>query len=152
MKRLLLAALATLIAGCSTPSAHTTTNPALSEAGKIVLRMAIRRGVTEYIAKHSPTSALEKAARVKAVIDEVLLVINGESTTTLDALKAVALASISAELTPLEQQEARDVIELVALAIQGSIGDGDLDGTALVKVRDALDWISQAAATYGVAG
>jgi hypothetical protein len=149
MKHLILAALAAVaLTGCSTPKDSLATNPALTEAGKIVVRMAIRRGVSDYIASHGPSSTLARAVRIKAVLDDVVLAINGDPSTPLAALKAVAYSKISPELTPLEQQEARDVIDLVATVIDGYIGQGTLNGDAIVKVKDALDWIAQAAALY----
>jgi hypothetical protein len=142
----IVAAAALFIGGCSVPKADV--DPNLTAAGEIVVRMAVRRGVSDYIAQHGPTKAVDRAARVKAVLDDLVAAANGEQSVTLAALKSVALNAISAELTPLEQQDARDVIELVALAIQGYIGQGTLNPEALVKVRDVLAWISQAAATF----
>lgn len=152
MKRLatlVLVAAATLLAGCPTETAgNLKPDPNLTAAGEIVVRMAIRRGVSDYIAKHGVSQAADRAARVKAVLDDVLLAINGDGEVTLAGLKAAAFAAISDELTPLEQQDARDVIDLVALALQGYIDQGTLNPAALVKLRDALSWISAAAATF----
>lgn len=151
MKRLLLATTAAILTlcGCSAPKAQL--DPNLTAAGEIVLRAAIRHGVADYIASHGASKTLERAARVKAVLDEVLLVVNGDADVTLAALKEHALAAVSSELTPLEQQDAKDVINLVGAAIEGYIGQGSLNPAALVKLRDALTLIADAAATFAPA-
>lgn len=148
MKRLFLAALAACLTltACSTPTAGL--DPNLTAAGEIVLRAAIRHGVADYISSHGPSHTFDRAARVKAVLDEVLLVVNGDTDVTLATLKERALAAVSDELTPLEQQDAKDVINLVGSAIAGYIGEGSLNPGALIKLRDALNLIAQAAATF----
>jgi hypothetical protein len=146
LKLALAASALALLTACS-PN-QTKVDPNLTAAGEIVLRAAIRHGVGDYIAKYGPTKALDRAARVKAVLDDLVAVANGEQSVTLESLKTVALNAISDELTPLEQQDARDVIELVALTVQGYIGKGDLNPDALVRVRDVLELIAQAAATF----
>jgi hypothetical protein len=146
MKRLIAAAAfaALALSACSEPKAMTQADPNLTAAGEIVVRMAVRRGVAEYIGRHGP----QTAARVKALVEDLQLVVSGDASTTLDALKAVAYSKIPEEFSPIDQADARDVINLVALAIQDRIGAGELNGAALVKLRDALDWIAQAAALY----
>jgi hypothetical protein len=146
MKRLLIAAAAAILtlSGCSQPKAQL--DPNLTAAGEIVLRAAIRHGVADYISSHGPSKTFDRAERVKAVLDEVLQVVNGDADVTLANLKAIALAAVSDELTPLEQQDAKDVIDLVGTAIEGYIGQGTLNPAALVKLRDVLTMIAAAAA------
>lgn len=148
MKRLILAAAAAILTltGCSVPKAGL--DPNLTAAGEIVLRAAIRHGVTDYISKHGAGQVLDRAARVKALLDDVVLALDGDTDVTLAKLKEVAYAQLPAELSPLDLADARDVIDLVAVSIGGYIGQGTLDPAAIVKLRDALGWIADAAALY----
>jgi hypothetical protein len=149
MKRLICAALAALaLTACSVPKANVAADPNLTAAGEIVVRMAVRRGVSDYIQKHGPAAAV----RAKALVEDLLLVVNADANTTLDALKAVAYSKIPEEFSPIDQADARDVIDLVALAIQDRIGAGVLDPNARMKLRDALSWIAEAAAFYSPPG
>jgi hypothetical protein len=145
MKRLLIAAAAAILtlSGCSQPKAI---DPNLTAAGEIVLRAAIRHAVADYISSHGVGAAVDRAARAVAVLDDVLAVVNGDQEVTLESLRATFLASISSELTPLEQADAKDVLELVGRYIHANIGEGKLNGAAIVKVRDVLDLVRQAAA------
>jgi hypothetical protein len=151
MKRLFLAAAAAILtlSGCSVPKAGL--DPSLTAAGEIVLRAAIRHGVTDYISKHGAGQVLDRAARVKALLDDVVLALDGDTDVTLAKLKEVAYAQLPAELSPLDLADARDVIDLVAVSIGGYIGQGTLDPAAIVKLRDALGWIADAAALYAPA-
>jgi hypothetical protein len=147
MKRLLIAAAAAILtlSGCSQPKAI---DPNLTAAGEIVLRAAIRHGVQDYIGKHGATQVADRAARVKALLDDVVLALDGDPEVTLGKLKELAYSKIPAELSPMDQMDARDVIDLVAVAIGGYIGQGTLNPDAIVKLRDALQWISQAAGLF----
>lgn len=146
MKRFLILAVSalSLIAGCSVPKASTTSDPVLTAAAQTALRIAIRRGVATYIDKHGVGAAL----RAKSLADDLLLVLTSDSSTTLATLKELAYSKIPAEFSPLDQQDARDVIDLVALAIQQRIGDGALNGHAIVDLRDVLGTISYLAGSY----
>jgi hypothetical protein len=147
VKRLLLAAAAALLmSACSVPKAGV--DPNLSAAGEIVLRAAIRHGVEDYIGKHGSSQVADRAARVKALLDDVVLAIDGDPEVTLGKLKELAYAKIPAELSPMDQMDARDVIDLVAVSIGAYIGQGTLNPEAIVRLRDALQWISQAAGLF----
>lgn len=135
---------AALFCGCSNPRAVTGADPNLTAAGEIVLRAAIRHGVSDYIEAHGAGAAI----RAKSLIDDLLLVVNSDASTTLGALKELAYSKIPAEFSPIEQQDARDVIDLVALAIQNRIGDGALNGQAIVDLRDVLGSIAYVAGRY----
>jgi hypothetical protein len=144
MNRFILALVAAAaLTGCSVPKANV--DPNLTAAGEIVLRIAIRHGIADYIDKHGPGAAI----RAKALVDDLLVVVNSDSETTLGALKELAYSKIPAEFSPMDQADARDVINLVAAAIQQRVGEGKLNGDAIVKLRDALEWISQAASLAG---
>lgn len=143
MKSLLLAALATILCGCAPQRANLQANPVLTQAGLIVLQAGIRHGVADYLAQH-PGSI----GRTKAIVDGVLAVVNGDATTTIGALKEFAYAQIPASLPPLDQQDARALIDLVAIGVQQYIGDGQLDAKALVDLRDVLGTISYAVEHY----
>lgn len=146
MKAMLLAFALTLSA-CSVPTANLQANPALTAAGEIVLQAAIRHGVSDYLAKH-PASI----GRTKAIVDGVLAVIDGNATTTVGALKEFAYAQIPASLSPLDQADARSLIDLVAVAVQERVGDQQLDSRALVDIRDVLGTISYAVEHYAPGG
>jgi hypothetical protein len=148
MKRLILAAAAAVLtlSGCSQPKAQVDSN--LTAAGEIVLRAAIRHGVQDYIGKHGASQVADRAARVKALLDDVVLALDGDPEVTLGKLKDLAYSKIPAELSPMDQMDARDVIDLVSVAIGGYIGQGTLNPEAIVKLRDALQWISQAAGLF----
>ena len=147
MKRLAIAALAAiLVAGCSVPKAGIAADPNLTAAGVIVLRAGIRHGVEDYIRKHGAGQVLERATRAKALIDDVLVALDGDPEVSIGKLREFAFSKIPAELSPMDQQDARDLIDLVATSIGAYVGRGTLDPAAVVKLRDALGWISQAAA------
>lgn len=135
MKALLIAVVLAL-AACATPPTPQD-QATLTAAGQIVLRAAIRHGVSDYLTKH-PGSA----ARAKGLVDGVLAVVNGDATTTVGALKEFAYAQIPASFAPADAQDARDVIDLVAVAVQGYVGNGQLNAQALVDIRDVLGTIS----------
>lgn len=133
----MLMAIFTVLGGCSVPKAELAANPALTQAGEIVLQAAIRHGVTDYLAKH-PGSI----GRTKAIVDGVLAMVNGNATTTLGALKEFAYAQIPATLSPLDAADARSLIDLVAVAVGQYVKEGELNGQALVDIRDVLGTIS----------
>lgn len=141
MKALILAAALALV-GCSTPQA--APDPTLTAAGQIVLRAAIRHGVSDYIDKHG----VKQAVQVKAVADDILAVLNSDTSTTLAALKELAYSKIPPTFSPLDQQDAHDLIDLVALAVQQYVGTGQLDPRAVVDLRDVLGTISFLAGQY----
>jgi isopentenyl diphosphate isomerase/L-lactate dehydrogenase-like FMN-dependent dehydrogenase len=102
-------------------------------------------GTREHIAERVERA---RAARAKALIDDLLLVVNGDSAVTLAGLKELAYSKIPAEFSPLDVQDAHDVIDTIALVIQQRIGEGELRGDAIVFLRDVLSTVSAAAATF----
>ena len=144
MKALLLGLVLSLTACTTTPVPQQ--NPALTAAGQIVLQAAIRHGVTDYLTRH-PGSI----GRTKAIVDGVLAVLNGDQQTTVGMLREFAYSQIPADLPPLDQADARSLIDLVAVGVQQYVGDGQLDSRALVDLRDVLGTISYAVATYAPA-
>lgn len=149
MKRLILAAVAALaLSACSVPKASVQADPALMAAGQAALRIALRRGVADYIERKGAALAPDRAARAKALVDDLLLVVNGDSAVTLAGLKELAYSKIPAEFSPLDVQDAHDVIDALAAVIEQQIGTGELRGDAIVFLRDVLSAVSAAAATF----
>lgn len=146
----LIAALA--LSGCASTSqtaSQIANDPVVAAAAQTTLRIAVRRGVADYIERKGQPATAARAARVKALADAILAATGGDNSVTLAALKSLAYAKIPADFSPLDQQDARDVIDLVALAIEQRIGTGELQGDAIVYLRDVLGAVSQAASSYG---
>ncbi len=146
MKALLLTILgAFTVTACAPQKANLVTVPALTPAGLAQLRVAIDLGVSLYLGKH-PGSI----GRAKLIAEGLLSLLKSDpnETTSVAALEAFAYAKVDALVPPADQQAAHDMIQSVAMLVQQYVGDGQVNGQALVDLRDVLGTISYAVEHY----
>lgn len=88
----------------------------------------------------------ERAERVVAIASQARELVAGDATAALDEVEQRVRDEIRWDnLSPLEQQVASDLVELVRAELQARIGEGALDPEDRVAVRTVLDWIIEAA-------
>lgn len=149
MRALVLAALALALTACSVPQANLKPIPTLTPAGLAQLRVAIDIGVSVYLGHH-PGSI----GRAKLIADGMvkLLAADQNSTTSIAALENFAYEKVDMLVPPADRQAAHDMIQSVAILVQQYVGSGELNGQALIDLRDVLGTISYAVEHYAPGG
>ena len=103
-----------------------------------VVRLAVQVAVYKYTGGDP-----DRAARVLAVADDALLILQGDASTTVMGLKSAVVERVlsSPTLDPAMQITALAVIDSIAMELALRVGDGVLDGERTVRVRAVLTWI-----------
>ena len=131
----LLPILCLILCGCVTT---TDGQSRLSPEGQIALETSVRIAVRHAIAD-SPR-AQEKVQHIRAIVARVQAVTSAES--TLAALKEEVKNEIGKlELSPLDKQDAMDLIELFAVALEARLGPDKIQAEGLVKINEFLGLI-----------
>lgn len=109
-------------------------------------KLAVQYAAIKFV--RADDNPAEKAARVRAVIEEVRAVAKGESA-SVAAIKAFVQAKLPADMLPEDRLLANALIEAVSAELEARVGDGVLDPEKLVKVETVLGWVSEATLLVG---
>ena len=103
-----------------------------------VVRIAVQVAVYKYTGGDP-----DRAARVLAVANDALQILEGDASTTVMGLKATVVERVLSDLTadPVMRITALTVIDSIALELANRVGDGELDGEKTIRVRTVLNWI-----------
>jgi hypothetical protein len=135
----LVAALA-LLTGCS----------ALKDLGGVnsEARIFVTYATLKYIGDADDPAG--KAAKVRDVAEQVRAAARGESV-TIEALKALVMARLPADMDPADRFVAGELVNVLAARLAEGVGDGVLDPEKLVAVDQLIGWVIDATAYYGTA-
>lgn len=113
---------------------------------KVATKIALQYSVGKYLEKQSPVS---RVAKVGEILEGIRLVeeLAGSDATTVDALRAYVAQRLS-ELPPSDRLALGAVVDLAAEILKERVGSGALKPDQVVKVREVLSWISEAASAY----
>lgn len=119
---------------------------ACKSSEKVATKIALQYGVGKYLEKQSATSRISKALEI---VEAVKLVeeLAGSDATTVDALRAYVAQRLS-QLPPSDRLALGAVVDLASEILKEKVGDGVLKGDQVVKVREVLSWVSEAANAY----
>jgi hypothetical protein len=109
-------------------------------------RLAVQYAAVKFVRSDDDPAA--KAAKVRAVIEEVRAAAKGESS-TVAALKVFVAAKLPADMLPEDRLLANALIDAVSAELEARVGDGVLDPEKLVKVDVVLGWVSEATLLVG---
>jgi len=103
-----------------------------------VVRLAVQVAVYKYTGGDP-----DRAARVLAVANDALQILEGDASTTVMGLKSTIVERVLSDRTsdPVMRMTAIAVIDSIALELAARVGDGVLDGDRTVRVRAVLTWI-----------
>jgi len=113
---------------------------------QVASRIGLQYAVGKYIEKQSPAERVEKARKILAAV-ETLDQLAGSDATTVDALRAY-IAQRLGDLSPADRIAVGNLIDLAAAALKERVGDGVLKPDDVLKVRDVLSWVREAAGAY----
>jgi hypothetical protein len=119
---------------------------ACKSSEKLATRVAIQYAVGKYIERQTPAARVEKAQRIFAAV-ATIEELAGSDSTTVDALRAYIAQRLD-HLSPADRLAVGTIIDLASEVLKERVGDGVLDGDKLVKVREVLAWVSEAASAY----
>lgn len=119
---------------------------ACKSSEKVATKIALQYGVGKYLEKQSPASRITKA---RDILNAVMMVeqLAGSDATTVDALRAYVAQRLY-ELPPSDRLALGAVVDLASELLKEKVGDGVLKGDQVVKVREVLSWVSEAANAY----
>ena len=89
-----------------------------------------------------------KAARFVAAAEEILPLVQGDSIQLPELKAAVSRYVLRQGMSPLERIRITAFIDLVAARIESEHGDGELDTSGVISVRDAIEVIAMTAKLY----
>ena len=114
---------------------------------QLAAKISVQYAVGKYI-EHQPQDArAETAKRISATVEVVSELASNEST-TVDALRAYVAQRLGDKLSPADKLLAGAIIDAAAVELKARVGDGVLKPDQLVKVREVLTWVAEAAAAY----
>lgn len=108
--------------------------------------LAIQVAVGKYI--EAAERPAERAQRVRDVAGKVLVYAQGAPDSTVDALKAVALASLPANMTPADRLLASAVVEVAVEALKAKVKEGKLPDDLFVNVRTVVQAVIDGTVPY----
>lgn len=112
--------------------------------------LAVQFATLKYIEGAGKAEAqAERAARVRAVVDEVDVRLG--DAVTVAALKALVLSRLPADLDPSDRLLAGALVDAVARELEGKIDDGVLDPNAVIALRSVLANVREATSYFGIA-
>lgn len=126
--RAVLPLLLVLLSGCQTVGEP---RRELTPEARVILTTSARIAVRHYLADHDNTA--ERVTRIRYVLTQVQSGLVAE--VTVASLVAEAQRQLDKlELSPLDRGDAQDLLTALAVVITQQVGDGQLDGGALVEV------------------
>lgn len=114
---------------------------------QLTARVAVQYSVGKYLERETPEVRAEKAARILATVELVSSMAENEAV-TIDSLRAYVATRLADRLSPADRLLAGAIIDAAALELKARVGDGVLKPDQLVKVREVLSWVAEAAAAY----
>ncbi len=118
---------------------------------QLAARVAVQYSVGKYIEKQSPAERAERVAQIIATVDLVSSMAENE-VVTIDGLRAYVALRLADKLSPADRLLAGAIIDAAALELKSRVGDGALKPDQLVKVREVLSWVAEAASAYAPPG
>lgn len=116
------------------------------QSEQVASRIGLQYAVGKYIEKQAPAERVEKARKILAAV-ETLDQLAGSDATTVDALRAY-IAQRLGDLSPADRIAVGNLIDLASAALKERVGDGVLKPDDVLKVRDVLSWVREAAGAY----
>lgn len=113
----------------------------------IAAHLAVSYATAKYIEKDGPTNYVQRATRVRAVVDLVASAAAGESV-TVDQLKAYVVSKLPPDLSPADKLLATQLISIASEELQLRVGAGVIPPDKLVKVKQVLEWVTEATLAY----
>lgn len=114
---------------------------------QLAAKIAVQYAVGKYV-EHQPQDArAETAARIAKTVELVSGLAENEQV-TVDALRAYVAQRLGDKLSPSDKLLAGAIIDAAAVELKARVGDGVLKPDQLVKVREVLSWVAEAAAAY----
>jgi hypothetical protein len=120
---------------------------AVVERNSAAAQLIVKVAAMKYIEQADLHERGERAARVVAVVDEVIQVAKGEPI-TLQRLAQIAAEQLPQTLEPSDRVLALALISVAQVELQNRIGVGSLESDTLLKLAEVLGWISDAAKLY----
>lgn len=108
--------------------------------------LAIQVAVGKYI--EASDRPAERAQRVRDVAGKVMEYAKGAPDSTVDALKAVALASLPSNMTPADRLLASAVVEVAVEALKAKVAEGKLPDDLFVNVRTVVQAVIDGTVPY----
>lgn len=113
----------------------------------LAARVAVQYAVGKYVEKQSPATKAETVRRIISTVELVSSMAENESV-TIDSLRAYVATRLGEKLSPADRLLAGAIIDAAAVELKARVGDGVLKPDQLVKVREVLSWVAEAAAAY----
>jgi len=138
MRKVAILCMLTFLSACvTTPDGQSRLSPEGQLAVETSIRIAVRHAIAD-----SPRAA-EKAAHIRAIVARVQAVTSAES--TLAALRDEVKIEINKlELSPIDHQDANDLLDLFAVALEARLGPDAIQSEGLVCVNEFLTLLLQA--------
>ncbi len=114
---------------------------------QLASKIAVQYAVGKYV-EHQPQDARAETAHRISVVVETVSTLSENDSTTVDALRAYVAQRLGDKLSPADRVLAGAIIDAAAVELKARVGDGVLKADQLVKVREVLSWVSEAAAAY----
>lgn len=136
-------ALACALTGCKTAPGQSN----------VAARVAVTYATAKYIEKADPgEEQARRAQRIVAVLDQIEGLAGGDSSVTVDLLRAYVAQRLPADLSQADRLLAGTLIDVATQELRARIGEGVLSETSLLKVREVLQWVREGATSYLPAG
>lgn len=113
----------------------------------LAAKVAVQYSVGKFIEKDSVVSRAEKVRQILATVKTVSDLAEADAV-TIDSLRAYVAQRLGDKLSPADKLLAGAIIDAAAIELKARVGDGVLKPDQLVKVREVLSWVAEAAAAY----